>query len=42
LFPGDPLHVTLGFGLSGLSNLIGHLGADLVIEQVLKGEARAR
>ena len=35
------MHVLLRFLLRGLADLVGHLGADLVIEQMLEREAGA-
>src|SRR5712692_7722869 len=37
----EPLHVALGFLLGGLADLIGDLGADLAIEQMLEREPGA-
>jgi hypothetical protein len=37
----EPLHVALGLLLRGLADLVGDLGADLAVEQVLEGEPRA-
>ncbi|MFZ1123266.1 MAG: hypothetical protein WAN81_23825, partial [Candidatus Binataceae bacterium] len=37
----EPVHVLLGFLLGSLADLIGNLGADLMIEQMLEREPGA-